>query len=435
MKKCFCVLLIIVLMIQKPAFTNLLDRDLYSGRYPYRYLTMGKPDLNPNDESAGNYEIHYYLNGGIQSGANPINYEREDLPVILYSPKREGYNFSGWYLDSGFTRKINQIEEGQAGSYTLFAKWTKCIDGDYNIQMYPYHSQTAYRAVSKQLKNCAYSFLTQVEIPGMPSTREEDMREHKITDTSQCPQGICVTEDYLLVTSHSGSRDSLGCLHVFDKETGAYLVTLGMKKQSHLGGLAYDGHQVWVCNSDNNTLECIPIPFITEMVSKRPQSVVDCSGKFQEYSVKNPPSCIAYYDGKLWVATHTKVFTSKVTAYTVTENGLLEGESYRIPDKVQGIAFDKEGVVYISASYGRTKSSYLKVYESAGKMNQKPNQPIIKIEMPPCSEEIEMCDGQVYILFESAGEKYLEGTDGKGRSVAPIDKVLAVSVHSIFSQH
>ncbi len=451
MKKCFSALLIIVLMIQKPTFFNLasdrvfesfgsfsvylFDGELYGSRQAYRHMAVRRQVSDRSSESFDEYEIQYFLNGGVQSGANPLKYKQEDLPVTLYSPSREGYNFSGWYLDSSYTKKISRITQGQAGSYTLYAKWTKRIDGDYNIQMYPYQNQTAYRAVSKKLKNCAYSFLTQVKIPGMPSTREDDMRKNRITDTSQCPQGICMTEDYLLVSSHSGSGDSLGCLHVFERKTGVYLVTLGMTKESHLGGVAYDGTNVWVCNSDNNTLECIPSRFIKEMVQKRPQSVVDCSGEFKEYQVENPPSCIAYHDGKLWVATHTKIFTSKVTAYTIAENGLRQENSYRIPDKVQGIAFDNEGVVYLSASYGRTKSSYLKVYESADKMDQKPNQPMIKIEMPPCSEEIELCDGQIYILFESAGEKYLEGTDGKGKSVAPIDKVLAVSVNSVFAQH
>lgn len=36
---------------------------------------------------------------------------------------------------------------------------------------------------------------------------------------------------------------------VFDRETGEYMVTLGMDENSHLGGIAFDGDNVWVCNS------------------------------------------------------------------------------------------------------------------------------------------------------------------------------------------
>ena len=51
--------------------------------------------------------------------------------------------------------------------------------------------------------------------------------------------------------------------------------------------------------------------------------------------------------------------------------------------------------------------------------------------MPPCSEEIALTEEQIYVLFESAGEKYLEGTDGRGKSIAPIDEILAIWKNSV----
>jgi hypothetical protein len=36
----------------------------------------------------------------------------------------------------------------------------------------------------------------------------------------------------------------------------------------------------------------------------------------------------------------------------------------------------------------------------------------------------------LYVIVESAGEKYLEGTDGKGNSPAPIDKILRINTDS-----
>ena len=49
-----------------------------------------------------------------------------------------------------------------------------------------------------------------------------------------------------------------------------------------------------------------------------------------------------------------------------------------------------------------------------------------EIEMPPCSEGIAIENQQLYLIFESAGEKYLEGTDGKGKCIAPLDKILII---------
>ena len=121
-----------------------------------------------------------------------------------------------------------------------------------------------------------------------------------------------------------------------------------------------------------------------------------------------------------------------MAAYQITRKGLRLVETYRIPDKVQGVTFDDNGKVYLSTSYGRQNSSYLKVYDSIQELDKKPNQPKVKVEMPPCSEEIDIEGDAIYILFESAGEKYFEGTDGKGRSISPIEQILTLSKRSIF---
>ena len=51
--------------------------------------------------------------------------------------------------------------------------------------------------------------------------------------------------------------------------------------------------------------------------------------------------------------------------------------------------------------------------------------------MPPCSEEIDIYNDTIYVMFESAGEKYLEGTDGKGTSLSPIEKILMIPIDQL----
>ena len=51
--------------------------------------------------------------------------------------------------------------------------------------------------------------------------------------------------------------------------------------------------------------------------------------------------------------------------------------------------------------------------------------------MPPASEELDVSDNTLYILFESAGEKYYEGTDGKGKSLFPLDKILKIPIREL----
>ena len=74
----------------------------------------------------------------------------------------------------------------------------------------------------------------------MPETKENDFLNNYIFSEAQCPQGICITDEYVLITSYSDDKGSLGELMVFDREDGEYLVTLGMDANSHLGGIAFD---------------------------------------------------------------------------------------------------------------------------------------------------------------------------------------------------
>lgn len=43
--------------------------------------------------------------------------------LTLESASKEGYTFDGWYKDQNYTQKIDQIESGNAGNITLYAKF------------------------------------------------------------------------------------------------------------------------------------------------------------------------------------------------------------------------------------------------------------------------------------------------------------------------
>lgn len=383
-------------------------------------------------------KIHviYELNGGTNNRKNSTSFQAEDLPFSFAVPVKDGYNFSGWYRDSSYTQKVTQLNQNNAENMVLFAKWTKKINSNYNVQMYSYKSRNMIRENCKELKECSYDFLQDVSIPGMPTTRENDFRNNLICSGSQCPQGICFTPDYIMITSYADEKDTLGSLLIFDAKTGEYLVTLGMKDRSHLGGIAFDGENIWICHSNSNTLERISYDYIQMIANDKPGYLVDASALSDEYKIDNTPSCITFYGNRLWVATHTRYMNSKMISYSYdkTTDSLVSLSNYTIPSKVQGVAFGEDGTVYLSTSYGRDKSSYIKVYTSVLSMTRKPNVPAWKVEMPPCSEEIALEDGTLYVLFESAGERYFEGTDGKGKSLSPIDQVLKVTVASIYNE-
>jgi len=63
---------------------------------------------------------------------------------------------------------------------------------------------------------------------------------------------------------------------------------------------------------------------------------------------------------------------------------------------------------------------------------EEPDKPAVSVEMPPCSEEVAFVDGSLMVLFESASEKYFEGTDGKGSSLSPLDTLLEIEIASLW---
>ena len=110
--------------------------------------------------------------------------------------------------------------------------------------MYSYQTGTIRDNSQKELKECSYTFwmiflFRECLLPG-----KKDYKDNLISSSSQCMRGLCFTPDYILITAYSEDRKNLGSLMVFDRESGEYLVTHGMKKESHLGGIAFDGENV-----------------------------------------------------------------------------------------------------------------------------------------------------------------------------------------------
>ena len=281
--------------------------------------------------------------GGIPNERNRTTYKVGAQDVRLYEPYRCGYRFSGWYMDRSMHKKVTHLSVNKRADYVLYAKWTLRIDNRSNVQNYNYHAKERNKDHKiRLLKDLDYSFYDEIDIPGMPTTREKDFINQYIFSEAQAPQGICVTDEFVLITSYSTEDDCMGELMVMDKETGEYMITLGMDENSHLGGIAFDGDNVWVCNSHEGTIERISYDFIQQMAYQNKGDVVDAREVVDEYPVKNTPSCITYYGGRLWIATHTLMVNSKMYAYYFDHSSdeLIALSSYKIPSKVQGVAFD-----------------------------------------------------------------------------------------------
>ncbi len=73
--------------------------------------------------------IEYKLYGAKNDMANPVSY-KEGTTITLAAATKEGYTFEGWYTDEAFTNKVTGISAETTGDITLYAKFTKNVDGE-----------------------------------------------------------------------------------------------------------------------------------------------------------------------------------------------------------------------------------------------------------------------------------------------------------------
>lgn len=300
------------------------------------------------------------------------------------------------------------------------------IDNYSNIINYEYKLNKRKKVSKKELTllDKKFGIVNEIDIFAQANDESERIRYFE-----EYPQGLCITNDFVFISSYSEVRGQMGKIKVFDKDNGELLLTLGMDENSHLGGLTYDGRYLWVCNSSKMSIERISYGFIQQMIYENKGKLIDARNLVDIYRVKNIPSCVTYYDGQLWVATHSIWTNATMVGYHYNEerdrlNSLV---TFWVPPKVQGVAFSEEGEVILSTSYGRRNSSYLKKYNSIYEMTGDVNHYAELIELPPCSEGIVCRENKIYVLFESAGRKYLEDTDGKGKSLSPLNKIIEIS--------
>ena len=74
------------------------------------------------------FSITYELNGGENDPSNPSSYISGN-GTTLKSPVKDGYVFSGWYLDEDLTEYFEGITSETTGDLVLYASWSDTLDG------------------------------------------------------------------------------------------------------------------------------------------------------------------------------------------------------------------------------------------------------------------------------------------------------------------
>lgn len=73
-------------------------------------LTLGFSNAVSAKTKVKTYKITYVLKGGTNNKKNTKKY-KSTKNTKLYSPKRKGYTFKGWYKDKNYAKRIRKIKK------------------------------------------------------------------------------------------------------------------------------------------------------------------------------------------------------------------------------------------------------------------------------------------------------------------------------------
>ncbi len=273
--------------------------------------------------------------------------------------------------------------------------------------------------------------------------------------TQMVPQGICIAGDYMLVTAYDngtpyqakpGRRSrkvNKSVLYVLSNQSPSsreLLVTIVLPDINHVGGVTFDGQNVWIAKSTDRQCSAIPYQAIQQAVGSG-ESSYQLSGYAQNVPCGAVASFITWHGGKLWVGTYSNKVSGKgsLRSFSIRKEPAKEGqklslqqeEQIVIPGYANGASFfEKDGNTYlvVTTSKGRYFGSEVFFYQAA--KDQITGRSLYFLQksckFPPMAEEL-ACDGRTaYFLFESSATCY--SAPAFWKCSYPVDRVCAVPI-------
>lgn len=294
-----------------------------------------------------------------------------------------------------------------------------------------------------------YSDLSEIVkgiIPAPPVSETEI--DDEVCDT-MVPQGLEVTEDFFLITAYCGIEDYKkelnfnsfnkknfeqlqkeqdhdvhnSVIYVFDRETKELISTLQLPDKNHVGGIAYDGNNIYIAKSTDKEVSIISyekIKNLVEQLQKSGQKTGNIKYDRNE-SVRNNASFITTRNNngqvEIWVGTFAGIGKEAILEnYTFLDDGSLQFEtSLKIEKFANGASFFQiDGTEYllVTSSLGRNFDSRLFMSKiEQNKDGEISKSKAISFIMPPMLEEIcsfENEDGSINLAIgtENYSKRY-----------------------------
>lgn len=264
---------------------------------------------------------------------------------------------------------------------------------------------------SAAVKACSFvkkqlNYAKSIVLPGMTNTNVLEFGSKAMV-----PQGMTFAGSYLLVSAYDSKGIDNSVVYVMSRSRKKLLTTVVLPNKTHAGGLAYDGRNLWICQS--TYLRSIPFAQIKKAAVAKKKYL-----EIKAYGTKNAlgqqAAAVTYYKGLLWVASYSESNSGYLGSYRIADKTgkpvLTVCGRIKLPNRVQGLTFTSNGRLILSRSCqtNSTKRGYLHqmdVYKPnlkkarAGKITLGKRNKVIN--MPSMNEEIAVSGKYLYVNFES----------------------------------
>lgn len=333
------------------------------------------------------------------------------------------------------------------------------VDGT-NIEPTLYTLEEQREVLKKYSDFYSYTYLEAEEgkewgtyvIPGLISTETlalDTTGKGSLSKTMD-PQGVTVTEKYLLISAYSHDKKHNSVIYVLDKFSHTYIKTVVLQGKPHVGGITYDtkAQNIWVCSiTPEGKAEIVSIS-LAELEKYQLSPDYKPITYNQDVTLKGikRASYMTYADNALFVGYFSDKHEGILEKYLMDETGkFIEEVNHRAvltakktaatPDDInkvthgiQGITFYKEYML-LSQSYG-PKNSKIFIYEDRGGDQILLDKDAVKvIEVPAYLEQITADQNQLYAVFESGTKRYREK-----ENITKVDRVLKLDLEALIKK-
>lgn len=259
------------------------------------------------------------------------------------------------------------------------------------------------------------------------SIKEDVCENPGISDGFVC-QGICYVDQYDKILVSGYMKDGgASRIYVTDRDNDSFYVTLKMDDKpfdGHVGGIASYQENVYI--ADDERLYALSVRSILsadngDEISLSDNAPVNNAASFC-FADDNYVYVGEFHDGGKYVTDHPYE-TDDGTYYAIMSrykhSDLTRPDRvYSIRDKVQGMCMTEDGKIVLSTSYGLSDSVYYvydeeKAVDSGLTLDGAPvyylSECETELKAPAMAEGMDVMDGKVITLTESASDKYIFG--------------------------